>query len=79
MRITRPNAQPLTTEELQSIERLKVVICRATANGRVNRTELDSINAQIHEDHKVTYEELEVFREMVLAKIQAGELEWEWD
>jgi len=79
MQITRPNAHPPTEEELQSIKKLKGVIQHATADGKVSRDELDNINAQIHADHKVTYGELEVFREMVLAKIQSGELEWEWD
>jgi len=79
MQITRPNAQPPTASELQSIEKLKLLIDHVIADGRVSKAELDSINAQIHADHKVTYGELEVFRELVLAKIQTGELEWEWD
>lgn len=78
MQITRPHAHPPTVEELQSLERLRIVIYRATADGKVSRSELDSINAQMHADHKVTYVELEVFREMVLSKIQSGELEWDW-
>lgn len=79
MQITRPNAKTPTAEELQSIEKLRALVARAAADGKISKAEIDAINTQIHADHKVTYGELEILRDLVLAKLQTGELEWEWD
>lgn len=79
MQITRPNAKTPTDEELQSIEKLRVLVARAAADGKISKAEMDAINTHIHADHKVTYGELEILRDLVLAKLQTGELEWEWD
>lgn len=79
MKVTRPNEQPLTPEDEQNLEKLRVIITWAIADGKVSKAEIDRIKDQMYAKQKVTFHELELVREQVLSRIEAGELEWEWD
>ena len=79
MEISRPNAPELTAEELKELEKLKAIIERATADGKISQSETERIQAAIRSDKKVTFEELTLMRELIYNKIDRGELEREWD
>jgi hypothetical protein len=79
MKVTRPHDPNLTPEELQELERLKTVISRVVADGRVFGEELETIRRVMGEDGKVGREELNLLRTLVLEKIQKGELQQIWD
>ena len=78
MIIEHPNTTEPTAEEKQQLERLKTVINNAVADGKISRKELDDIRAATFADKKVTVAELELYRKLVLDKIETGELEYEW-
>ncbi|MFB2921420.1 MULTISPECIES: hypothetical protein [Aerosakkonema] len=78
MLIERPNAAQPTPEEKQHLERLKTVINNAVADGKISRKELDDIRAATYADKKVTVTELELYRKLVLDKIETGELQYDW-
>ncbi|GET35964.1 MULTISPECIES: hypothetical protein [Microseira] len=78
MKISRPNAKNPTAEEIRQLEKLKAAIERATADGKVTRQELETIKAAEWADGKISVEELELYRTLILEKIEKGELEYEW-
>lgn len=78
MKISRPNAKNPTAAEIQKLEKLKAIIQRATADGKVTRSELETIKAMEWADGKISVEELALYRTLILEKIEKGELEYEW-
>lgn len=79
MKISRPKDKEPTPEELQELEKLKKIIERAVADGKLMGTEFETIKAAIGADKKVTFEELELVRKLIYNKIESGELEKVWD
>jgi uncharacterized membrane protein YebE (DUF533 family) len=77
MKIERPNCN-LSPDELTDLERLRALIERAIADGRLTQQEMASIKASIATDGKVTFEELELCQELIWDKIKQGELEYLW-
>lgn len=78
MNIERPNAKPLSPEEIAHLETLKSVIEKALENGEFSSAEIDHIKAIIWADGKVTYEELRTLHETiesVMGDVPPG-LEW---
>jgi uncharacterized membrane protein YebE (DUF533 family) len=67
-----------TPEELQDLEKLKVLIEKAIADGKLSQQEMTAIKSQAWADGKVTPEELELYTDSILEKIRSGELEWEF-
>ncbi|MEB3177969.1 MAG: hypothetical protein VKL59_02845 [Nostocaceae cyanobacterium] len=78
MKVSRPNAKELTPQELQQLERLKVVIKNATADGKLSRKELDDIQAAMFADKKVSLEELQLYSKLIQEKLDSGELEMDY-
>lgn len=78
MIIEHPHTTEPTLAEKQHLDRLKTVINNAVADGKISRKELDDIRAATFADKKVTVAELELYRKLVLDKIETGELEYEW-
>ncbi len=58
MEIERPNAKPLSPEELAHLEKLKSLVEKALEDGKFSTYEIDRIKSIIWSDGKVTYEEL---------------------
>jgi uncharacterized membrane protein YebE (DUF533 family) len=79
VKISSPNAPEPTPEELKELEKLKAIIERAIADGKLSQSEAERIQAAIRSDKKVTFEELTLIRELIYNKIDRGELEREWD
>lgn len=79
MKISRPQDKEPTLQEVRELEKLKKIIDRVTADGKLMGTEFERIKAAIRADKKVTYEELELVRTLIYDKIDNGELEKIWD
>lgn len=67
-------ARELSTEEQQELENLRQTIEQAIADGMLTQAERDAITVTMRADGKVTYEELELVRQLVRDKVAAGEL-----
>ncbi|WOD40914.1 hypothetical protein [Nodosilinea sp. E11] len=67
-------AQELSAEEQQELNTLRQTIEQAIADGVLTQAERDAITATMTADGKVTYEELELVRQLVSDKVAAGEL-----
>ncbi len=80
MQVTRPNAQEPTPAEAKELEAFKSVIERAIADGKLTYDEIQTIQAAELGRKKVSadqlYRELELYRTLVLEKIEKGELEY---
>jgi uncharacterized membrane protein YebE (DUF533 family) len=78
MKISHPNPKDPTPEETRDLEKLKAIIARATADGRITRQEMEAIKAAQFADGKISIAELELYRTLVLEKIEQGELIYDW-
>lgn len=78
MEISHPNSQEPTPEELLDLEKLKVVIEQAIADGRLTQDEVSRIKTAAWADGKITVQELNLVRELVVQKMREGEIEWVW-
>ncbi|MGB3308167.1 MAG: hypothetical protein WBG32_12775 [Nodosilinea sp.] len=67
-------AKELSAEEQQELDTLRQTIEQAIADGVLTQAERDAITATMRADGKVTYEELELVRQLVSDKVAAGEL-----
>lgn len=79
MLIERPNHKELTPDEMQSLQKLRSVIDRAIADGRVSKYEMDLIERTINSDNKILVEEVTMVRQLIRDKIDSGLLTQEWD
>ncbi|ELR96563.1 hypothetical protein [Gloeocapsa sp. PCC 73106] len=78
MKIEKPNSQPPSREELENLDKLKVLIERCVADGTLSLSEMELIKAFIKADGKISTEELDLCRQLIWDKIEAGELEYDW-
>ncbi|MEM1289853.1 MAG: hypothetical protein AAGH67_00055 [Cyanobacteria bacterium P01_H01_bin.162] len=78
MNIERPNAQPLSSEEIAHLATLRSVVEKALEDGRLSIYESERIQSLIWADGKVTYEELRTVNETVVSMMGnlLPELEW---
>ncbi|MBE9224954.1 hypothetical protein IQ264_05675 [Phormidium sp. LEGE 05292] len=81
MEIDRPNAKEPTAEELAQLERLKGIIEKAMADGKITSHEYQNIKKEIYAHGKVStdqfYREIELYRSLVQEKLEKGELEYD--
>ncbi|MEO1391223.1 MAG: hypothetical protein AAFV85_28165 [Cyanobacteria bacterium J06634_6] len=78
MEISRPNAQPISEEELAHLAKLKATVEKALENGEFSTAQISQIKSLIWEDGKITADELRTIRETikeVMGDTQPG-LEW---
>lgn len=75
MDIFRPNAPAMTPAMQAELTHLKMMVERAVADGRITADETDQIKRQIAADGQVTFQELELYRQLILDKISDGVLE----
>jgi uncharacterized membrane protein YebE (DUF533 family) len=67
-------ASELSAEEQQELDTLRQIIEQAIADGVLTQAERDTITATMRADGQVTFEELELVRQLVNDKVAAGEL-----
>ena len=79
MEISTPKDKEPTPEELQELEKLKVIIEKAIEDGKLTGAEFERIKALIRADKKVTVEELQLVRTQIYDKIESGELQRVWE
>lgn len=68
----QPNGTPLSEADKAELAQLKQLLERAIADGVLTADEMTQIKRQISADGKVTYEELELYRQLVEEKIRQG-------
>ena len=78
MKFLRCNNQAPSPAEVQDLEKLQALIERAIADGKLTKHEMESIQAAMRADGKISFEELELCRQLIWEKIQSGELEYDW-
>ena len=78
MKFSRSSTEIPSPAELQDLEKLRVLIERAIADGKVSKQEMECIKVAMNADGKVTFEELELCRTLIWEKIHQGELEYDW-
>ncbi len=78
MKFSRSSTNTPSAEELQDLEKLRAIIERAVADGKLTKSEMDTIKAAMAADKKITFEELELCRTLIWEKIQNGELAYEY-
>jgi len=78
MEISRPTASEPSPEDLENLDKLKAVIERAIADGKLTETEKQQIRTVAWSNGKITPQELELVRSMILDKLHSGELQWVW-
>jgi uncharacterized membrane protein YebE (DUF533 family) len=79
MKIERPNQRDLTPEEQAHLAKLKQMVEAAMADGKISRDEIQSIQAYIHTDRKVTVDELRTINTTIRELLGEGALEYDWD
>lgn len=70
-------ARELTPEEQQELEKLKQVVEKAISDDVLTQEERNEITAAMKADGKITFEELEMVRQLVCDKVASGELKAE--
>lgn len=65
-------------DDAKHLEKLRVVIERAIADGRVTAQEMRTIKAIIWSNGKVSPEELDLVRELIHEKVASGEIVYDW-
>ncbi|BCX12527.1 MAG: hypothetical protein KatS3mg067_1465 [Thermosynechococcus sp.] len=68
----QPNGTPLSEADKAELAKLKELLERAIADGVLTADEMGQIKQQIRADGKVTYEELELYRQLVEEQIRQG-------
>ncbi|AFY60600.1 hypothetical protein [Synechococcus sp. PCC 6312] len=79
MDIYRPESAPSTPEMMAELKRLQTLIESAIADGSLSADEMARIKQQIAADGQVTFQELELYRQLVLDKITQGDLARDFD
>ena len=69
-------ARPI--EDARHLEKLRSVIERAIADGKLTAQEMQTIKAIIWSNGKVSPEELDLVRELIHEKVASGELVYDW-
>jgi uncharacterized tellurite resistance protein B-like protein len=77
MEVERPN-QSISPDELKDLEKLKALIERATADGKLTQAEIETVKVALRADGQITPQELELVQQLIYDKLQSGELEMGW-
>jgi len=79
MKIHKPNDQPLSSEEIAHLEKLKSVAEKAIADGKLSQYETEQIKSLLWADGKVTSDELRTLHQTIKSVMgdEAPEIEWE--
>lgn len=65
MEMQRPNAKPLSPQDLERLKTLKSAVERALEDGKFSMAEVENIKSIIWSDGKVSYEELRTVHETI--------------
>ncbi|MBZ8178876.1 hypothetical protein [Oscillatoria salina] len=78
MKIERFNQKDLSPEEKVQLEKLKILMKNATANGKISKDELEYIRIAMWAHKNISLAELKLYRKLILDKIDSGELEMDY-
>lgn len=79
MQIERSNQRDLTAEEQAHLAKLKKLVEDSLADGKISEAELQSVRALIHQDKKVTVEELNTINDTIREVLGNADIEYDWD
>ncbi len=74
MQVERPDCPDLTPEELQHLAKLREVAEQAIADGVLSLSEREQITRLMAADYKVTPQELEILRTVIMQRVETGEV-----
>lgn len=77
MEVEYPN-QSISLDALKDLEKLKTIIEKATADGKLTETEIETVKTAMRADGQITPQELELVQQLIYDKLQSGELEMSW-
>jgi uncharacterized tellurite resistance protein B-like protein len=77
MEVQRPN-QSVSLDDLKDLEKLKAIIEKATADGKLTEAEIQTVRTVIYADGQITPQEMELVQQLIYDKLQSGELEMSW-
>jgi prefoldin subunit 5 len=78
MEVEHFSTEELSPEEIQQLEELQRIIEAAVSDGRLSHDELEKIKTIAFAHKKLFPAGLQLYRKLVLDKIDRGELEYEW-
>ncbi len=78
MQVEHFSTEELSPEEIKQLEELTRMIEVAVSDGILSHSELEHIESIAFAHKKILPEGLQVYRKLVLDKIDQGELEYEW-
>jgi hypothetical protein len=78
MRIERANAPEPSQAELEHLQQLRTLVEHALANGKLSRDQIQSIQALMGADPRVTVAELAVLHETLRQVLGDAALDYEW-
>ena len=78
MKVEHFSTEELSPEEIKQLEELRRIIEAAVSDGRLSHDELEHIENIAFAHKKLFPEGLQLYRKLVLDKIERGELEYEW-
>lgn len=78
MQVEHFSTEDLSPEDLKQLEALKRIIEAAVSDGKLSHDELEHIKSIAFAHKKILPEGLQLYRKLVLNKIELGELEYEW-
>lgn len=78
MKIHKHNAQPLSSEEIAHLEKLKSVAEKAIEDGKFSEYETEQIKSLLWADGKVTSDELRTLHQTIKSVMgdEAPQIEW---
>ncbi len=79
MQIEHPNAPALSVQEREQLDKLKIAIEQATADGKLTAAEFEAIQRMMRADHHISVEELGLIRELITNQIQQDRLIIDWE
>lgn len=65
----------VSSDNLRSLKRLKAILDYAVSDGKLCQVDMQRINAEVYADGRVSPEEAELYRSIVIERFKRGELE----
>ena len=79
MDVNSPNEQPLSSQEIEYLDKLKKIVGKSLEDGKLSSYEMDRIKSMIRADGKIKYERLHTFLKTLNSVMEniTPEIEWE--
>jgi hypothetical protein len=78
MQVEHCSNEELSLEEIEQLDKLRRIIETAVSDGKLSHYQLEHIKSIAFANKKLLLEELQLYRKLILDKIDQRELEYEW-